>query len=107
MPGNGTVELGERGDEALDDGLAREAGLASEGIDALGGRHRPLVAELLPADAQHVGHDLTVHVVAEGRVVQHAPVGQALLRGPADLPVRSGAVVAARTSTVRGKSVSV
>ena len=36
---------------------------------------------------------LAVHVVAEGRVVQHAAVREALLRGAADLALRRGDVV--------------
>jgi hypothetical protein len=52
-----------------------------------------LVAELLAADAQHLGHHLTVHVVGQRRVVQHAAVGEPLLRGAADLAAGAGDVV--------------
>src|SRR4051794_22729285 len=51
--------------ESLDDLGATEPGLATQRINALRGRRRALIAELLASNAQNLGHHLAVDVVRQ------------------------------------------
>src|SRR5450756_2255635 len=74
----------------------RQMGLGTYRVDPLVRALRALVAELLPADPQHLEHLVSVDVVGHRHVVQDGSADEPLLRGPGDLARRRGDVVEAR-----------
>src|SRR5690606_33446632 len=89
VTGNSVGEADECGFHAVDDLSTAEAGLAAQRVDSLSSGLRALVAEFLATDAEHLSHELTIHVVTHGDVVQNGAIAQSFLRGTADLARRA------------------